>query len=123
MTWRWVPRAGIVVQTSGVCMVVQTLGAIASLCRPCGHRCTGEYKVGCFVFALVLLPPLVLSSASIPPFVPRSLPPLVWADLKEDRMINPAPGFRPARGPGSPGTAPARTIVQVSTNTSPGDQL
>ncbi len=44
-----------------------------------------------------------------------------WADLREDNMINPAPDFwpifgplGPTAGPGNPGTAPARKIVQVA---------
>ncbi len=52
---------------------------------------------------------------------------LSWADVREDTMISPAPGFRPLCGPpgppGAPGTAPARKIVQVAPTIRPGDQF
>ncbi len=53
-----------------------------------------------------------------------------WADLSDDKLINPAPGFwpifdtlGPTAGPGSLGTAAARKIVQVVPKISPGDQV
>ncbi len=55
---------------------------------------------------------------------------LYWADLREDNMINLAPGFWhfralwcPRRAPGAPGTAPARKRPQVAPQISPGDQF
>ncbi len=55
---------------------------------------------------------------------------LTWAELREDKMINPAPGFRPifgplgpTAGPGSLGTGSGSTIVQVAPKISPGDLL
>ncbi len=53
-----------------------------------------------------------------------------WADLKEDRMINPARCFGPifgplgpTAGPGNPGTAPARQIVQFAPKFSSGGRF
>ncbi len=54
----------------------------------------------------------------------------IWADLREDKMLNPAPGFvpifgplGPAADPGALGWAPARNMVQVAPKISPGDKL
>ncbi len=52
---------------------------------------------------LIALVPVIVQSAAVQ----------VWADLREDKIINPAPGFwtmfgssRPAAGPGSSGNGP-----------------
>ncbi len=54
----------------------------------------------------------------------------IWSELRENEMMNPAPGFwtifgplGPTAGSGSPGNAPARKIVQVTSKISPGDQF
>ncbi len=52
-----------------------------------------------------------------------------WADLREDKMINPAPDVWPTFGPmgptagaGSPGDDSGSKKVQVAPKISPGDQ-
>ncbi len=49
-----------------------------------------------------------------------------WADLGEDKMIDPAPGFwpifgplRPPAGSGSPGNGPGSKIVRVAPKSTP----
>ncbi len=71
---------------------------------------------------MVLSLPRSLTPSAFRPFErPRgAAPSLRWEDLREDKMINPAPGIwqifgpLPTAGPGSPGNGPGSKIVQVT---------